>query len=79
VCLFEALIVHAQQKEPDFLVSLPACLPTMIFGVLFLFTLVWVAGFFILALPCVLLHLFAARFQIRSPLFYGWRVGSMAL
>lgn len=77
--LFAAVIAQAQQATPGFLIPLPTNLPTMIFGGVFLFTLVWVAGFFISALPCVLLHLFAARFRIRNPLFYFVAGGLLGL
>lgn len=77
--LFAALIVHAQHTMPGFLIPLPLSLPRMIFGIAFYFVLVWVAGFFISALPCVLLHLFAARFRIRNPLFYVVAGGLLGL
>lgn len=77
--LFAALIVHAQHTTPGFFVPLPTGLPRMIFGIGFYFMLVWIAGFFISALPCVLLHLFAARFRIRNPLFYVVAGGLLGL
>jgi hypothetical protein len=46
------------------------------------FVLIFMAGFFITALPCVLLHLFVARYHIRHPLFYvvaGGMLGLIAL
>ncbi|MGF6994644.1 hypothetical protein [Paraburkholderia sp. GAS32] len=80
--LFAAVVVHAQHTTPGFLIPLPMSLPRMIFGIGFYFMLVWVAGFFISALPCVLLHLLAARFRIRNPLFYvvvGGLLGLLAV
>lgn len=77
--LFAAVTVHAQHTTPGFLIPLPLSLPRMIFGIAFYFVLVWVAGFFISALPCVLLHLFAARFRIRNPLFYVVAGGLLGL
>ena len=77
--LFSAVIVHAQHTTPGFLVPLPPSLPRMLFGAAFFFMLVWVAGFFISALPCVLLHLLAARFRIRNPLFYVVAGGLLGL
>jgi hypothetical protein len=77
--LFAAVIVHAQHTAPGFLIPLPLSLPRMIFGIAFYFVLVWVAGFFISTLPCVLLHLFAARFRIRNPLFYVVAGGLLGL
>lgn len=77
--LFAAVTVHAQHTTPGFLISLPLSLPRMIFGIAFYFVLVWVAGFFVSALPCVLLHLFAARFRIRNPLFYVVAGGLLGL
>ena len=77
--LFAAVIVHAQHTTPGFFIPLPLSLQRMIFGIAFYFVLVWVAGFFISALPCVLLHLFAARFRIRHPLFYVVAGGLLGL
>jgi hypothetical protein len=52
------------------------------FNITMFFILVFMAGFFITASPCVQLHLFAARYHIRHPLFYvvaGGMFGLLAL
>jgi hypothetical protein len=43
------------------------------------FVLIFMAGFFITALPCVLLHLFVTRYNIRHPLFYVVAGGMLGL
>jgi len=53
--------------------------PKLISGLGLLYLITYVAGFLISALPCVLLHLFAARYRIRNSLFYGVVGGLLGL
>ncbi|MCX4165085.1 MULTISPECIES: hypothetical protein [Paraburkholderia] len=52
---------------------------TLIGTFCFLFVVIYIAGFFISALPCVLLHLFAAHFRIGNPIFYVVAGGLLGL
>jgi hypothetical protein len=54
-------------------------LPKLISDLAVIYMVAYIGGFVISALPCVLLHLFAARYRIRNPLFYAVAGGVLGL